>query len=140
MARVRLPGGLGSLESPLEGGFVKKRPPDFDHGNAAKKAKMQARKERQAVAAAARQSAAAAAANFQKGAKGGGKVKGGGKGKDGLHSVDQGRVQICFSWANGQGACGALPPNSTCPLGRAHKCQICLSTAHRSGGCPSAPG
>eukprot|EP00972_Heterocapsa_arctica_P008873 1301755-Heterocapsa_arctica.AAC.1 len=72
MARARLPGGLGALESPLEGGFVKKRPPDFDHGSVTKKAKMQARKERQAVAAAARASAAAAA-GFQKGAKGGGK-------------------------------------------------------------------
>jgi hypothetical protein len=101
---------------------------------------MQARKERQAAAAAARQAASAGAAALLKGAKGGGKVKGGGKGENGLHSVDQSGGQICFSWANGQGASGTLPPSSLCSVGRAHKCQVCLSAAHRSGACPSAPG
>eukprot|EP00972_Heterocapsa_arctica_P079255 11682668-Heterocapsa_arctica.AAC.1 len=66
-----------------------------------------------------------------KGAKG---KKGGGKG----HGKDQNNTQVCFSWSNGNGSCGGMPPHSTCPFGRAHKCQICLSAAHQAAACPSA--
>ena len=89
------------------------------------------------MAAAARLAATVEAPTLLKGTKGGGKVKGGGKGKNGRHTVDQNNVQICFSWANGQGACGIMPPNSACPAGRAHKCQVCLSTAHKTSECLS---
>ena len=61
-----------------------------------------------------------------------------GKGK----SKDQTGVQICYSFANGTGACGSLNPGAECAqkVKRAHKCQLCLSPGHRNADCPSKKG
>ena len=62
--------------------------------------------------------------------------KGGGKGK----SKDQAGNQLCYSWCSGNGACADVPPEKReckCKVKRAHKCQICLSPAHRNADCPS---
>ena len=61
-----------------------------------------------------------------------------GKGK----SKDQTGAQLCFSFASGVGACGALSPGTECAqkIKRIHKCQICLSPGHRNADCPSKSG
>eukprot|EP00439_Symbiodinium_sp_Y106_P048834 s2768_g6.t1 len=62
-------------------------------------------------------------------------AKGSSKGK----SKDQAGNQLCFSWSTGVGVCADVPPGGECrgKVKRAHKCQICLSPAHRNSDCPS---
>ena len=69
-----------------------------------------------------------------------GKGGSGGKGKQKGKSKDQSGVQICYSYANGTGPCGQLPPGAEClqRTKRAHKCQLCLSPGHRNSECPSS--
>ena len=62
--------------------------------------------------------------------------KGSGKGK----SKDQAGNQLCFSWGSGgTSLCADVPPGGECKckVKRTHKCQICLSPAHRNSECPS---
>ena len=60
---------------------------------------------------------------------------GNGKGK----SKDQAGNQLCFSWGSGTGPCADVPAGAECKckVKRAHKCQICLSPAHRTSECPN---
>ena len=71
-------------------------------------------------------------------ADGRGTASGKGKGK----SKDQTGAQLCYSFANGTGACGSLSPGAECvhKVKRAHKCQLCLSPGHRNADCPSKKG
>ena len=57
-----------------------------------------------------------------------GKGKGGGKGTS---------AQLCYSWNNGNGACGSLPPGQKClaKTPRLHRCTICNSPGHPSKDC-----
>eukprot|EP00435_Cladocopium_sp_Y103_P047091 s861_g13.t1 len=63
-----------------------------------------------------------------------GAEKGKGKGK----TRDQAGTAICFSFASGTGPCGNIEPGGACvqKIKRAHKCQWCLSPAHRNADCP----
>ena len=71
-------------------------------------------------------------------------AKGSGKGKNSslpaimdkkqrTHDVD-GKTEICMMWNKKHGKCAGV---AVCPMGRAHKCWFCLSTAHTGtdGGC-----
>ena len=59
--------------------------------------------------------------------------KGGDKGKGkGKSSKDATGKEICYSWGFRQGACKGDNP---CPNNRAHCCQWCLSTQHRTMDC-----
>ena len=52
-----------------------------------------------------------------------------GKGKQ---SKDASGKEICYSWGFRQGSCKGDNP---CPNNRAHRCQWCLSTQHRTMDC-----
>ena len=45
-----------------------------------------------------------------------------------------GKTEICMMWNKKHGKCAGV---AVCPMGRAHKCWFCLSTAHTGtdGGC-----
>ena len=60
--------------------------------------------------------------------------KGSSKGK----SKDSSGAEICFSWAQGKGACADVPVGGECKnkLKRSHRCQFCLSPGHRNDACP----
>ena len=68
-----------------------------------------------------------------KGSKGAGK----GPGKNGKHKSTPQGTQICFGWNSGTGGCANVRPGAPCADGRAHVCQICLSTEHASKDHPS---
>ena len=60
--------------------------------------------------------------------------KGGDKGKGkGKQSKDASGKEICYSWGFRQGSCKG---DNACPNNRAHCCQWCLSTQHRTMDCP----
>jgi hypothetical protein len=139
MARARLPGGLAAIRGPVEGdGAGRKRvadPADTWKGTKSERNARQKRRKAETRAAAERWSfpPLPPVPKGVKGKKGGGRGDGGkGHGKDQLHN------QVCYDWSGGTGECGSLPPHSTCPKGRAHKCRVCLSPAHQASGCPSA--
>ena len=58
--------------------------------------------------------------------------KGSSKGK----SKDSSGAEICFSWAQGKGACADVPVGGECKNKRSHRCQFCLSPGHRNDACP----
>ena len=64
-----------------------------------------------------------------------GESKGSGKGK----SKDQAGSALCYSWGSGKGPCADVPVGGECkcPVKRVHKCQFCLSPAHKNADCPS---
>ena len=64
-----------------------------------------------------------------------GDSKGAGKGK----SKDQAGSSLCYSWGSGKGPCADVPVGGECkcPVKRVHKCQFCLSPAHRNADCPN---
>ena len=64
----------------------------------------------------------------------GGKDKGKGKGKGGKHKTSTDGKQICFNWNSNIAPCAG---QRTCPNGRAHVCQICLSSEHTTRDHPS---
>ena len=60
--------------------------------------------------------------------------KGGDKGKGkGKQSKDASGIETCYSWRFRQGSCKG---DNACPNNRAHCCQWCLSTQHRTMDCP----
>jgi hypothetical protein len=56
-----------------------------------------------------------------------------GKG-DGRKSMDSSGSQLCWPWNHRANGCEA-----SCPAMRAHACEWCLSTSHRSIACPKKP-
>ena len=56
-----------------------------------------------------------------------------GGGKD-YGNKGQRKTEICMMWNKKHGKCAGV---AVCPMGRAHKCWLCLSTAHTGteGGC-----
>ena len=60
--------------------------------------------------------------------------KGGDKGKGkGKQSKDASGIETCYSWRFRQGSCKG---DNACPSYRAHCCQWCRSTQHRTMDCP----
>jgi hypothetical protein len=53
---------------------------------------------------------------------------------DGRKFMDSSGSQLCWSWNHTQGGC-----TSKCPNKRAHACEWCLSTSHRSIACQKKP-
>ena len=66
--------------------------------------------------------------NYRNRQQGGDKGKGKGK-----QSKDASGKEICYSWRFRQGSCKG---DNACPNNRAHCCQWCLSTQHRTMDCP----
>lgn len=135
IASRSLPGGVQAIRPETE---HVKRPPagPADAPRPTKKQRQRERKVRKAAEAAQAATGAAAGSGGGDSAaqKGAGKSKGG---KAKYHHVDQAGTQLCYSWNSASGPCSELGPNSTCPNGRSHKCQICLSPSHRVKECPS---
>lgn len=123
VALAHMPGGKEDLEVPKEegGGSSRKRQSNKDK-RAAKAKRIKTEREELERLRSQHSSGGQRAA--------GGKAKGKGKSKD------QGGAQICYSFANGTGACGQSAPGSSCPQKRARKCQFCLSPGHRNAQCP----
>ena len=53
------------------------------------------------------------------------------KSKSYLHSKTRDGKEVCYSWND-------VAPGKSCPSGRAHVCQKCLSDGHRSAECPQS--
>ena len=125
IAQAHLPGGMASLDIQTEEVDDRKRQSNRDK-RAAKKRRAQAEREEMQKWKAGR-----AAESTPKGYS-----KGKGKGK----SKDQSNQEICYSWANGKGPCGDVGVGGDCKskIKRVHKCQYCLSPAHRNKDCEAS--
>ena len=66
--------------------------------------------------------------------KGYGKNKGKAKQVDGRFRVDASGNEICWSWNKSESGCAEV-----CAAGRAHVCEWCRSSKHRSFQCPQKP-
>jgi len=132
LAEVLKPGGAASVVAPVEGPAAStKRAANSELRRPSKKDRLRARRmNRQDDANPKEQWSSGAPASSS--ASGGGKGKSSGSGKGKQHLTDQSGTQVCISWNKGFGECADAKDGSPCPKGRAHKCLVCLSPAHRS--------
>ena len=59
------------------------------------------------------------------------------KGKSNLHSETRVDKEVCYSWNDEQGKFADVAPGKSCPSGRAHVGQRCLSDGAPFGGVPA---
>ena len=131
LASAHLPGGSAAIYPQTE-----------SPGNPERRRQRAATKERRAEASQELQTFRAqkvARSDTGSTADSSGKASGKGlKGKGKRHSKDRDGKEICYSWNNKQGKCADLEAGKPCPAGRAHVCQRCLSSHHRSTDCPQS--
>ena len=124
VAASHLPGGQEVLHPPKEEKDDRRRQANRDKREARKK---RARDDREEL-------------NKLKGQRT--SASSGGKGSSKGKSKDNSGAELCFSWAQGKGACADVPVGGECKnkQKRVHRCQHCLSPGHRNDACPQKHG